>query len=107
MQESIVVTLRSHRDRDAGDLVELMAYSGLRLSEACALKWQDVDFDKGMFYIAGKGHDETERDAVPLFAAMRELLLKSRQARQTQKTEGIKPDDRVMRVNGCRHCCPR
>jgi integrase len=98
----LAVTLRSHRDRDAGDLVELMAYSGLRLSEACTLKWQDVDFDKGMFYIAGKGHDETERDAVPLFPAMRELLLKIRQARQTGKIEGIKPDDRIMRVNGCK-----
>ena len=98
----LVVTLRNHRDRDAGDLVELMAYSGLRLSEACGLKWQDVDFDRGIFYIAGKGRDETERDVVPLFPAMRELLLKIRQARQTRKIEGIKPDDRIMRVNGCR-----
>jgi len=101
--QRLVITLRSHRDRDAGDLIELMAYSGLRLSEACGLKWQDVDFDRGMFYIAGKGHDETERDAVPLFPAMRELLLKIRQARQGPKIEGIKPDDRIMRVNGCKN----
>jgi integrase len=98
----LVSTLRSHRDRDAGDLVALMAYSGLRLSEACGLKWQDVDFDRGMFYIAGKGRDETERDSVPLFPAMRDLLLKIRQSRQLRKIEGIKPDDRIMRVNGCR-----
>src|SRR5437867_1407692 len=38
----LVITLRSHRDRDAADLTELMAYSGLRLSEACGLKWADV-----------------------------------------------------------------
>ncbi len=83
----LVVTLRNHRDRDAGDLVELMAYSGLRLSEACGLKWQDVDFDRGIFYIAGKGRDETERDVVPLFPAMRELLLRIRQARKRERSK--------------------
>lgn len=98
----LIITLRSHRDRDAADLTELMAYSGLRLSEACGLKWQDVDFDKGVFYVAGKGRDETERDMVPLFPAMRELLLRIRQARQSRGISGIKPDDRIMRVDGCR-----
>ena len=98
----LVVTLRSHRDRDAGDLTELMAYSGLRLSEACALKWTDVDFDKGVFYVAGKGRDATERDVVPLFPAMRDLLLRIRQARQERKITGIKPEDTIMRVNGCK-----
>jgi integrase len=98
----IVEVLRGHRDRDAADLTELMAYSGLRLSEACGLKWQDVDFDKGVFYVAGKGRDVSERDKVPLFPAMRELLLRIRQARQQRKITGIKPEDTIMRVDGCR-----
>ena len=71
----------------------------MRLSEACGLKWQDVDFDKGIFYVAGKGRDVTERDVVPLFSAMRDLLLRIRQAR---KITGIRPEDRIMRVDGCR-----
>lgn len=98
----LVLALRSHRNRDAADLTELMAYSGLRLSEACSLKWQDVDFDKGVFYIAGKGRDATERDVVPLFPAMRNLLLTIRQARQSKKIVGIRPEDTIMRVDGCR-----
>ncbi len=98
----LVITLRSHRNRDAADLTELMAYSGLRLSEACGLKWQDVDFDKGVFYVAGKGRDASERDKVPLFPAMRELLLRIRQARQQRNITGIKPEDTIMRVDGCR-----
>ena len=98
----LIIALRSHRDRDAADLTELMAYSGLRLAEACSLKWQDVDFDKGVFYIAGKGRDATERDMVPLFPAMRELLLRIREARQKRSIEGIQPTDTIMRVNGCK-----
>ena len=98
----LVITLRSHRDRDAADLVELMAYSGLRLSEACGLKWRDVDFDKGVFYVAGKGRDASERDTVPLFSAMRELLLGIRQARQSRKITNINPEDTIMRVDGCK-----
>ena len=98
----LVITLRGHRNRDAADLTELMAYSGLRLAEACGLKWQDVDFGKGVFYVAGKGRDVTERDTIPLFPAMRELLLRIQQARQTRAITGIRPEDRIMRVDGCR-----
>jgi integrase len=79
-----------------------MAYSGLRLLEACGLKWQDVDFDRACSTSPCKGRNETKRDAVPLFPAMRELLLKIRQSRQMRKIEGIKPNDRIIRVNGCR-----
>jgi integrase len=83
-------------------LTELMAYSGLRLAEACNLQWEDVDFEKGIFHVAGKGRDVSERDTIPLFPAMRELLLKIREARLTQKGSTIKPQDRIMRVQGCR-----
>ena len=62
----LVLKLRCHRNRDAADLSELTAYSGLRVSEACALKWAEVDFNKGVFHVAGKGRDATEREDVPL-----------------------------------------
>ena len=43
-------------------LVELLAYSGMRLNEAINLTWQDTDFDRGCFTVTGgeygtKNHD--------------------------------------------------
>ena len=32
------------------DLVELLAYSGMRLNEATELRWPDIDFDRGLLY---------------------------------------------------------
>ena len=36
-------------------LLELFYSSGLRLSEACALKWRDLDFEQGLVSVLGKG----------------------------------------------------
>ncbi|MFN7137270.1 MAG: tyrosine recombinase XerC [Thermomonas sp.] len=36
-------------------LLELFYSSGLRLSEVCALRWQDLDFDNGLVTVLGKG----------------------------------------------------
>jgi integrase len=54
------------------DLVELLAYSGARATEAAGVRWQDIDFEKARIYIApGKtGHARY----VPLLDAMRDLL---------------------------------
>lgn len=41
-----------HRDRA---LLELFYSSGLRLSEACALRWRDLDFEQGLVSVLGKG----------------------------------------------------
>uniref|UniRef100_UPI00203F509A tyrosine-type recombinase/integrase n=1 Tax=Enterobacter hormaechei TaxID=158836 RepID=UPI00203F509A len=37
-------------------LLELFYYSGLRLSEVCALTWRDLDFDSGLVKVLGKGN---------------------------------------------------
>ena len=39
-------------------LLELFYSSGLRLSEACALKWRDLDFDQGLVSVLGKGNKQ-------------------------------------------------
>lgn len=40
-------------------LLFLLLYgSGLRVSEACSLKWKDIDLEKGIFIIKGKGQKE-------------------------------------------------
>src|SRR5262249_6197932 len=35
-----------------GDLVEFLAYSGLRATEASLIGWQDIDFARGRIYVA-------------------------------------------------------
>ena len=58
------------------DLVELLAYSGMRLHEATELKWSEIDFDRGCFTVTGGeyGTKNHEIRTGPLFPAMRELL---------------------------------
>jgi integrase len=52
--------LDSQEKAKAGaDLVELLAYSGCRLAEACALTWGDADFEKNTLTIRG-GQDGTK-----------------------------------------------
>ena len=39
-------------------LLELFYSSGLRLSEGCALKWRDLDFEQGLVSVLGKGNKQ-------------------------------------------------
>lgn len=54
------------------DLVEFLAYSGARATEAAGVRWTDIDLERGRIYIApGKtGHARY----IPLLDAMRDLL---------------------------------
>lgn len=40
-------------DRDLPDLVDFMLATGLRLGEACAVRWCDVDLDRGTVEVIG------------------------------------------------------
>jgi len=64
------------RAEGGGNLVELLAYSGMRLNEAVSLLWSDVDSSRGVFRVTGGevGTKNHEVRMVPLFPAMRELL---------------------------------
>lgn len=79
--ESIVATIRAESQGKGDDgalLVELLAYSGMRLNEARSLRWRDVDFAKGIFTVTGgeRGTKNHEQRPVPLSEAMRELLMR-------------------------------
>ena len=39
-------------------LLELFYSSGLRLSEVCALRWRDLDFEQGLVSVLGKGNKQ-------------------------------------------------
>ncbi len=43
------VILKSDKESDIGVLICL--YTGIRIGELCALKWENIDFDKSMLYI--------------------------------------------------------
>lgn len=44
---------RKANDRDLPDLVDFMLATGLRIGEACAVRWQDVDLDHGTVEVVG------------------------------------------------------
>jgi len=64
------------RCREAAVLVELLAYSGMRLAEATSMRWGDVNFENNRFTVTGgdtgtKNHEARE---VPLFPSLRAFL---------------------------------
>lgn len=75
---TLVRTLRGmdRRCQEAANLVELLAYSGMRLNEAVSLRWRDVQFEAEKFVVTGgeEGTKNHEVRIVPLFPAMRALL---------------------------------
>lgn len=76
--EQLVSKLRGLdvRYQEGADLVELLAYSGMRLTEATSLRWKDVDFANNLFRVTGgdTGTKNREERTVPLFPAMRAFL---------------------------------
>ncbi len=75
---ALVSTLRTADDRTihAADLVELLAYSGMRLGEAIELRLGDINFQRNIFLVTGgkTGTKNHEVRAVPLFPAMVQLI---------------------------------
>jgi integrase len=75
------------------DLVELMAYSGMRVGEAAALRWADVDFDRGIITVTGgeAGTKNQEVRTVPIAEALRNLLKRLHNDRKPQPTDLVSP----------------
>ncbi len=72
------IRVADSRAVDAARLVELLAYSGMRLAEATAICWSEIDFHRGLFTVTGgdygtKNHESRE---VPLFPCLREFLIR-------------------------------
>ncbi len=75
------------------DLVELLAYSGMRLNEAINLTWRDIDLDRDCFTVTGGeyGTKNHEIRTVPLFPAMSELLERIRLDRPETNSDYVTP----------------
>jgi integrase len=68
----------NHRtSEDAADLVELLAFTGCRISEAQALQWGDVNFTKGEIFVKGDpvtGTKNWESRHIPILPNCADLL---------------------------------
>jgi integrase len=81
------------------DLVEFLAFSGCRIGEASAARWQDVDFNENKILIRGEaGDDERERGTkngrnrwIDMTGNLRVLLLRLKAERKPQLSDFINP----------------
>lgn len=64
------------RYHDAADLIELLAYSGMRKGEANEFRWKHIDRRRGLFVVTGgeKGTKNHDVRHVPLFPALLTFL---------------------------------
>ena len=100
--QSVMKHIRADpRERGGADLVEILAYSGMRLKEATALRWQDVNFAAGWFTVTGgeRGTKNHEQRTLPLSAEMLALLKRIKRA-QGKAT----PDAFVIQVASAKKC---
>lgn len=88
------------------DLVELLAYSGLRLGEATSLRWRDVDFRRGVLIVTGGdiGTKNGEQRIVPMTGALRRLLERIRAQRPSAQDDLVNPikDAKTTLSKACR-----
>jgi len=82
------------------DLVELLAYSGCRLSEATSLRWGDVDFEKGTVRVTGGdgGTKNHEARTVPMTEALRGLLTRLQTERNPEPADRVSPTDSAKKT---------
>jgi integrase len=93
--KALVAELRSGKGRHAADLVEFLAYSGMRIDEVTGLNgggvgivWSDINFNQKTFTIRGSdaGTKNHEARVVPLFPSLERLLLRLREIHPMQPT---------------------
>ncbi|MEM7014749.1 MAG: site-specific integrase [Verrucomicrobiota bacterium] len=84
-----------------GELVEFLAYSGLRIAEANAVKWRHVDWERSELIVEGdekkEGTKSRQSRRVPMIAELQELLTKIRKGRESK---GL--NDKVLLVNNAK-----
>ena len=104
--KALVENLRQRRKGAfSGDLVEFLAYSGLRInSEAIWVRWEDIDWQQKMMIV--RGHPETgtknsEIRRVPIIPDMENLLLRMKEKLGTEAT------GRLFQQKACQHYLSR
>jgi integrase len=69
---------KTRRRRHAANMVELLAYSGVRLMEGAFLDWRDIDWQRKLVHVTGGERGTKNRQArwIPLFPDFAEFLLR-------------------------------
>ena len=100
--DAIVKTVReagAGQSKDCADLIQFLAFSGCRISEARQVTWSDVDFEHGEIRVhnAKRSMTTSAHDLrfVPIIPAMRELL------ERLHHEQTPKPTDRVCVLGEC------
>jgi site-specific recombinase XerD len=82
-----------------GDLVEFLAYSGLRATEAAGVRWQDIDLERARIYVApGK---TGQARYVPLLDSMRDLLARIKAEPRWFRAEHRRKAGHILSVSEC------
>lgn len=61
-------------DRDVGDFLKMLLFTGQRPDQVCGMRWADVDLDTGAWIVAGSGTKTARRYEIPLAPQAVELL---------------------------------
>ena len=83
------------KSKDRADIIESLAYSGARIGEARAARWDDVNFQNNMIRIHGTKSEQSDR-LIPMTTALREFLLK------LQAESHPSPADRILKVDSAK-----
>ncbi len=95
----------SRDSKNCADLVQFLAFSGARISEAIHVRWNDIDWEKKRMHVRGDpqtGTKNSETRFVPIIHDL-ERLLKRLQAERNGKL----PDSPVMKVRECQKSMDR
>lgn len=89
------IRTKAGKGRIAGDLVEGLAYSGLRIEESQTLFWEDLDHDRGMVTVRGTKTEGSAR-VIPMIPAFRELTLRMKEHRKRVLGRAVLPAEKVF-----------
>jgi len=105
---ALIAEMRAGHGRDSvncADFAAGLAFTGMRLSEANALEWRDVDFEAGEVVVRGDAETGTknwELRRVPLIPDARSLFERMRSERPAELL-----DAKVFRVGECQKALDR
>lgn len=89
------IRTKAGRGRIAGDLVEGLSYSGLRLEEANTLHWMELDHERRMMTVNGTKTDGSAR-VIPMTDAFIALTLRMKAHREKVTGAPVNPQEKVF-----------